>query len=119
MKKLTPFLFFLTTAIAFAQSPWTQEKGKAYTQVSFTTIPSYNSIYGNPNYSILGNLTDKLPALQAGEALLIGESVSIPSIVKIDMCNPNPSSNDIPYWELWKKEWIDADIKEIESEWYS
>ena len=66
----------------------------------------------------LGNLTDKLPSLQAGEALLIGESVVLPSIVKIDPCNPAPSSNDIPYWELWKKKWKEADINEIKSEWY-
>jgi hypothetical protein len=66
----------------------------------------------------LGNLTDKLPSLQAGEALLIGESVVIPSIVKIDPCNPPPSSNDIPYWELWKNEWKEADIEDIKTEWY-
>lgn len=58
MKKLITFLFFLTTIASFAQSPWTQEKGKAYTQISFTTIPSYNSVYGNPNYEIAGNLID-------------------------------------------------------------
>ncbi len=66
----------------------------------------------------LGNLTDKLPSLQAGEALLIGESVILPSIVKIDKCSLPPSSNDIPYWELWKKEWKEADINEIKTEWY-
>ena len=66
----------------------------------------------------LGNLTDKLPSLQAGEALLIGESVILPSIVKIDECDLPPSSNDIPYWELWKKEWKEADISEIKTEWY-
>lgn len=66
----------------------------------------------------LGNLTEKLPSLQAGEALLIGESVVLPSIVKIDKCDLPPSSNDIPYWELWKNEWKEADINEIKTEWY-
>lgn len=66
----------------------------------------------------LGSLTEKLPSLQAGEALLIGESVVLPSVVKIDKCELPPSSNDIPYWELWKKEWKEADIKEIKTEWY-
>ncbi len=66
----------------------------------------------------LGNLTEKLPSLQAGEALLIGESVVLPSIIKIDKCDLPPSSNDIPYWELWKKEWKEADINKIKTEWY-
>lgn len=68
----------------------------------------------------LGNLTDKLPSLQAGEGLLIGEAVILPSIIKIDKCDDNlkPSSNDIPYWELWKQEWKEADINEIKTEWY-
>tara|TARA_R100001377_G_C3159945_1_gene99338 strand:+ start:531 stop:644 length:114 start_codon:yes stop_codon:yes gene_type:complete len=35
------------------------------------------------------------------------------SIVKLDKCSLPSSSNDIPYWELWKKEWKEADINEI------
>ena len=66
----------------------------------------------------LGNLIDKLPSLQAGEALLIGEAVVLPSIIKVDECKLPPSSNDIPYWELWKEEWKEADINEIKTEWY-
>lgn len=66
----------------------------------------------------LGNLIDKMPTLKAGECLLIGESVILPSIVQIDRCNPEPSSNDIPYWKLWKEEWKDLNIDEIKKEWY-
>ena len=65
----------------------------------------------------LGNLTDKLPSLQAGEGLLIGEAVILPSIIRVDECSLPPSSNDIPYWELWKEEWKEADINEIKTEW--
>lgn len=67
----------------------------------------------------LGNLTDKLPSLQAGEGLLIGEAVILPSIIKVDECTLPPSSNDIPYWELWKEEWKEAEINEIKTEWHS
>lgn len=67
----------------------------------------------------LGNLTDKLPSLQAGEGLLIGEAVVLPSIIQVDKCSLPPSSNDIPYWELWKEEWREADIDEIKTEWHS
>lgn len=67
----------------------------------------------------LGTLIDKMPSLKQGEALLVGESIILPSIVQIDRCSPEPSSNDIPYWELWKEEWKTMDIEEIKKEWYS
>ena len=65
----------------------------------------------------LGNLIDKMPTLSAGEALLIGDSVIMPSIVKIDRCNPTPSSNDIPYLELWKEKWKDIDFTKVTDQW--
>lgn len=67
----------------------------------------------------LGTLIDKMPSLKQGEALLVGESIILPSIVQIDRCANEPSSNDIPYWELWKEEWKNMSIDEIKSEWYS
>jgi hypothetical protein len=67
----------------------------------------------------LGTLIDKMPSLKQGEALLVGESIILPSIVQIDRCTHEPSSNDIPYWELWKEEWKNMNIEEIKKEWYS
>lgn len=67
----------------------------------------------------LGTLIDKMPSLKQGEALLVGESIILPSIVQIDKCENEPSSNDIPYWELWKEKWKDINIDEIKAEWYS
>ncbi|WP_166386090.1 MULTISPECIES: hypothetical protein [unclassified Polaribacter] len=58
MKKITKLLFLLVSISAFSQGPWTQEKGKFYTQVSFSTIPSYNELFGDPDYTINGELTD-------------------------------------------------------------
>lgn len=66
----------------------------------------------------LGNLIDSMPSFKAGEGLLIGESIVLPSIVQIDECSMPPSSNDIPYWELWKEEWKDLNIEKIRDEWY-
>lgn len=66
----------------------------------------------------LGNLIDKMPTLKAGDCLLIGDSIILPSIVHIAECNPKPSSNDVPYYDLWKKEWSDLDIPSIKQEWY-
>lgn len=66
----------------------------------------------------LGNIIDELPTLRAGEALLLGESVVLPSIVQIEKCDLAPSSNDIPYWNLWKEEWKDLNFEELKAEWY-
>ena len=60
---------------------------------------------------------DKLPTLGAGEALLIGEAVVMPSLVKIVRCDPEPSSNDIPYFQLWKEEWKDINFDNIKKAW--
>jgi uncharacterized protein len=65
----------------------------------------------------LGNLCDKLPTLGAGEALLIGESVVMPSLVKVAPCDPAPSSSDIPYFQLWKEEWKSLNFAGIKNIW--
>ncbi len=66
----------------------------------------------------LGSLIDKIPSLRAGECLLIGDAITIPSVVRIDKCTLAPSSNDIPYFEIWKQKWIDLNIEEIKNTWY-
>lgn len=66
----------------------------------------------------LGSLVDKMTSLKQGDALLVGESIVLPSIVTIDRCDPQPSSNDIPYWELWKSEWKGLDFEALKTEWY-
>lgn len=65
----------------------------------------------------LGDLINKLPSLKAGEGLLIGDAVVLPSVVKIERCEPVPSSNDIPYWDLWKEQWKDLPLDEIKKLW--
>lgn len=64
-----------------------------------------------------GNLVEKMPSLKAGECLLVGDAVTIPSIVHIEECDPKPSSNDIPYLDLWKEEWKELNISAIKDEW--
>lgn len=67
----------------------------------------------------LNSLVDKLPSLQQGEALLIGESIIMPSLVTIDKCNPEPSSTDIKYLQVWKKEWETVDFDNLTKKWNS
>ena len=65
----------------------------------------------------LGSIVDKMPVLKAGECLLIGDAVILPSIVQIEPCEPKPSSNDIPYLQLWKEEWHTLDMEAIRKVW--
>lgn len=81
------------------------------------TNPSDQSYVARLLPDTLGNLCEKLPTLGAGEALLIGEAVVMPSLVKVAPCNPAPSSNDIPYYQLWKEEWKDLDFAGIRKVW--
>lgn len=65
----------------------------------------------------MGNLVDRMPSLRAGESLLIGDAVVLPSVVQIDMCDPTPASTDIPYWQLWQEPWHDLDFEAIKRMW--
>lgn len=58
MKHLTKLLFLFISIAAYSQSPWTQKEGKFYTQLSFTTISNYNTLFGDPEYKLQRNVTD-------------------------------------------------------------
>lgn len=65
----------------------------------------------------LGNLTAGLPALEQGEALLIGDAVTMPCVVYVRPCSPQPSSNDIRYYEIWKNPWHAAGFSVSFDQW--
>ena len=58
MKNFTKLIFLFISLSAFSQGPWTQEKGKFYTQFSFTTIPGYDTLFGDPDYNNFGTYSD-------------------------------------------------------------
>ena len=61
----------------------------------------------------LGNITNSLPALGSGQALIIVDSIIMPSVVQIERCNPEPDSNDIAYLQEWKKEWRNIAFEKV------
>ena len=65
----------------------------------------------------MGRIVDRMPTLQVGEALLTGDAVVLPSIVKIEKCIDQPSSNDIPYWKLWGETWHTVDDDSLINTW--
>jgi len=66
-----------------------------------------------------GSLTANLSSLQTGEALLMGDAVVLPSLVKINITDTPPSSSDIPYLHLWKEEWKGIDFNSLIKGWKS
>jgi len=57
-------------------------------------------------------LVDTLPNLKSWEAILMIDSLIIPSLVRINKCSSSlcPSSNDINYLELWQDNWKDLNF---------
>ena len=58
MKKIIYLSIFFLSINIFGQSPWTKKKGAFYTQLSFSTIANYNTLYGSPEKVLNGNVTD-------------------------------------------------------------
>ncbi len=65
-------------------------------------------------------ITDSLPVLERQEALIIGDCIPIPTIVKIKDLTDKPDSNDIYFRTEWKKDWVsiafDSLIKKMKKE---
>jgi uncharacterized protein len=65
----------------------------------------------------LGPLTDSLPILGSREAILIGDALVMPSLVRIDECCPTPSSTDVNFLQEWKKKWLPIDFDSLIKTW--
>jgi len=65
----------------------------------------------------LGPLTDSLPILGARDAILIGDALVMPSLVRIDECCPKPSSTDVNFLQEWKKRWLAIDFDSLIRTW--
>lgn len=53
----------------------------------------------------LNSLIDLLPSLRIGEAVVVGESIEIPSRVRIKLNSPRPTSDDPKLIECWSKQY--------------
>lgn len=65
----------------------------------------------------LNSLINTLPSLQQGEAILIGEAIVMPSLIYMDKCEPEPSSSDIKYLQVWKEAWKDVAFVDLIEKW--
>ncbi|MFG2698274.1 ATP-binding protein [Kitasatospora sp. NPDC048407] len=65
----------------------------------------------------LGPLTESLPMLSSGEALLLGDAVVMPSLVRLVEADPVPSSSDVRYLKEWVRPWHDVAFNLIVRDW--
>jgi uncharacterized protein len=64
------------------------------------------------------SFTDVLPSLRQGEALIVGEAISMPMRVQIDYPDPEPDSSDIKFYEKWKQSDAKTKIEEVVTRWW-
>jgi DNA helicase HerA-like ATPase len=57
----------------------------------------------------MSDLIDFLPSLRKGEAIIVGESIVIPSRVRIPRVEPRPDSNDPKLVDSWNKTFQPSD----------
>ncbi|MFG1876685.1 ATP-binding protein [Sphaerisporangium sp. NPDC049003] len=65
----------------------------------------------------LGPLTESLPMLSSGEALLLGDAAVMPSLVRLEEADPVPSSSDVQYLKEWVRPWHDVAFGPIIADW--
>ena len=46
----------------------------------------------------------------------MGDSINMPSLIKVDPCDVKPNSNDVKYFEIWKEEWKNVDFEALEAD---
>ena len=63
------------------------------------------------------SLVDCLPTLSSGEALVVGDATTIPAIIKMELPNPRPKSDNVNFYNEWNKEWIDIDLTDTIKRW--
>ncbi|MFC7291187.1 ATP-binding protein [Hirschia litorea] len=62
-------------------------------------------------------ITSMFSSLTRGEAILIGDSMMMPTRIKVDKPNPTPNSNDASFVDTWSKERDVLDVEKVLQAW--
>jgi DNA helicase HerA-like ATPase len=68
-----------------------------------------------PNNS--NSIADILPTLAAGQCLVVGDATPIAAVVKLELPNPRPKSDDIKFHNEWKENWKDITFDDVIKRW--
>ena len=61
----------------------------------------------------ISSISDGLPNLEKREALLLGEAVQLPSLIKVDKIKNVPNSNDVKVLKEWRDDWRAFIFKDV------
>jgi hypothetical protein len=62
-------------------------------------------------------IADILPNLSPGEFIIVGDSVLMPSVAKIEMPSPEPQSQSVDFYTEWQEDWRDISFDEVIYKW--
>jgi len=62
-------------------------------------------------------ITDVLPNLAPGECIATGDAVLIPSVVQLEMPNPEPKSQSVKVYKEWRNTWKDVTFADVIKRW--
>jgi DNA helicase HerA-like ATPase len=62
-------------------------------------------------------ITDSLASLEQREAILIGDSIALPSLTQIDEITDKPASSDVRFHTEWKKDWFSDAFAGVVERW--
>jgi DNA helicase HerA-like ATPase len=81
------------------------------------TNPSDQSYVKRLLPDTLSAVTDSLPSLEQREAIVIGDSVNVPTLLKVDDVTDRPDSHDIGFHSEWKLDWLDVAMGDVVRRW--
>lgn len=65
----------------------------------------------------LAGLLNMLPALRTGEALILGDSVAMPTRMMIDLPDPQPGNGDIKFSYWWQRDNDSINLEQVVKRW--
>jgi uncharacterized protein len=65
----------------------------------------------------LNAITGALPSLEQREAIVIGDAISVPSLVRVDDITEVPDSQDVEFLQEWQLDWLDVVMTDALKRW--
>lgn len=62
-------------------------------------------------------ITDLLPSLGPGECVVVGDAVLLPTVVQLDVPNPQPHSRSVKVHKEWRELWRDVTFEDVITKW--
>ncbi len=61
----------------------------------------------------VGGLTDALPSLAQREAIVLGECLQVPTLLRVTEIENKPHSHDIDVLQEWRKDWAELPFEQV------